>query len=68
MKPVNVNDNQVVFTLEAKCRDCYRCLKVCPVKAIKMMNNQAYVVEERCIACGTCIRECPQGAKTYRND
>lgn len=68
MKPVSNSDNQVVFTLSAKCRDCYRCLKVCPVKAIKMVDNQAYVVEERCIACGTCIRECPQGAKTYRSD
>lgn len=59
---------QVVFTNKAVCRDCYRCLRSCPVKAIRMRNSQAYVVEERCISCGTCIRECPQQAKTYRND
>ncbi len=58
----------IVFTNKARCRDCHRCLRVCPVKAIRMQNGQAYVVPERCIACGTCIRECPQGAKTYRRD
>ena len=58
----------VVYTNKAHCRDCYRCLRVCPVKAIRMENGQAYVVPERCISCGTCIRECPQGAKQFRND
>lgn len=60
--------NQVVYTNKARCRDCYRCVRVCPVKAIRMQGAQASVVEERCIACGTCIRECPQGAKMFRND
>lgn len=59
---------QVVFTNKARCRDCYRCVRVCPVKAIRMHGQQAFVVPERCIACGTCIRECPQGAKSFRND
>jgi iron only hydrogenase large subunit-like protein len=59
---------QIVFTLTARCRDCYRCLRNCPVKAIRMQKGQAYVDEKRCIACGTCIRECPQGAKTFRHD
>lgn len=62
------NERQVVFTNKAHCRDCYRCLRVCPVKAIRMENGQAYVVPELCISCGTCIRECPQGAKQFRND
>ncbi|MBX7257252.1 MAG: 4Fe-4S binding protein [Candidatus Hydrogenedentes bacterium] len=59
---------QVVFTNRARCRDCYRCLRACPVKAIRMHKGQAFVVEERCISCGTCIRECPQHAKTFRHD
>jgi iron only hydrogenase large subunit-like protein/uncharacterized Fe-S cluster-containing protein len=60
--------SQVVFTDKARCRDCYRCLRVCPVKAIELHDGQARVVPRRCIACGTCIRECPQHAKSYRND
>ncbi len=62
------HSEQVVFTNKAACRDCYRCLRVCPVKAIRLRNGQAYVVEDRCISCGTCIRECPQRAKTFRRD
>lgn len=58
----------VIFTNKARCRDCYRCVRVCPVKAIRMHAGQAYVVDDRCIGCGTCIRECPQKAKSYRND
>jgi len=58
----------VIFTNEARCRDCYRCVRVCPVKAIKVEGNQARVDPQRCIVCGTCVRECPQGAKTYRRD
>ncbi|MDR2979272.1 MAG: 4Fe-4S binding protein [Bacteroidales bacterium] len=58
----------VVYTTKAKCRDCYRCVRVCPVNAIKMESGQAQVVTENCIACGTCIIECPQHAKTYTTD
>lgn len=64
----NDTGKQVVFTNKARCRDCYRCVRVCPVKAIQMRDGQAYVVDSRCIGCGTCVRECPQGAKSYRND
>lgn len=62
------NPSQVVFTNKARCRDCYRCVRVCPVKAISMHKGQAFVEEDRCLACGTCIRECPQGAKQFRSD
>jgi len=64
----NSSRSPVVFTNKAECRDCYRCLRQCPVKAIRMDNGQASVDPERCVACGTCIRECPQGAKQFRND
>jgi iron only hydrogenase large subunit-like protein/uncharacterized Fe-S cluster-containing protein len=60
--------SEIVFTRKAKCRDCHRCVRACPVKAIRVIDGQAQVVAERCIGCGTCIRECPQHAKAYRND
>jgi len=59
---------QVVFTNQARCHDCYRCVRICPVKAIVVKDGQAFIDEARCLSCGTCIRECPQGAKTYRID
>ncbi len=57
----------VIYTVTANCQDCYRCVRVCPVKAIKVKNGQAYIEDSLCIKCGTCIRECPQGAKTVRS-
>ncbi len=58
----------VVYTNKAKCRDCNRCVRVCPVNAIKIENGQAQVIPELCIDCGTCVVECPQHAKTYNHD
>jgi PAS domain S-box-containing protein len=58
----------IVFTNKARCRDCYKCLRACPVKAIRVQEGQARVVAEDCIACGTCVRACPQGAKQVRDD
>ncbi len=65
---MRTNVKKVVYTNRAKCRDCYRCIRVCPVKAIEMKDGQASVLEELCIDCGTCIANCPQQAKTYRRD
>jgi iron only hydrogenase large subunit-like protein/uncharacterized Fe-S cluster-containing protein len=66
--PTPQRAGQVVFTNKARCRDCYRCVRVCPVKAVRMEQGQAFVEESRCITCGTCIRECPQQAKSFRSD
>jgi iron only hydrogenase large subunit-like protein/uncharacterized Fe-S cluster-containing protein len=61
-------DDQILFTNKARCRDCYRCLRNCPVNAIKMKDGQASVQADRCIYCGTCLKECPQNAKQFRRD
>lgn len=62
------NKKHVVYTNKAKCRDCNRCVRVCPVNAIKIEKGQAQVIPERCIDCGTCVIECPQHAKTYNHN
>lgn len=58
----------IITTNKARCRDCYRCVRICPVKAIRISEGQAQVDPERCLACGTCVRECPQKAKQVRCD
>ncbi len=58
----------VIYTEKINCQDCYKCIKVCPVKSIKVEDFSASVIEETCIYCGKCIIACPVGAKKYRND
>ncbi len=65
---IPTDDELVVWTHAAHCRDCNRCVRACPVKAIRVRDGQASIDAERCIRCGTCVRECPQQAKQYRHD
>lgn len=58
----------VINFSRANCKNCYKCIRACPVKAIRMKNDQAEIVDERCITCGTCLTICPQNAKTIKSD
>lgn len=53
---------------KANCKNCYKCLRACPVKAIKFKNEQAEIEEDRCIACGHCLSICPQNARKVLTD
>ena len=53
---------------KADCKNCYKCLRSCPVKAIKFENQQATIDEERCIECGHCLTICPQNAREIKSD
>lgn len=57
-----------VYTEEASCQDCYKCLRACPVKAIQVGSGHAQVRAEACIACGRCVAACPPKAKRVRDD
>jgi len=57
-----------VYTELAECHDCYKCIRKCPVKSIKVEKGQASILFERCIYCGRCVKSCPSHAKHYRND
>jgi len=57
-----------VHTVYEKCLDCYKCIRMCPVKAIKVVKGQAHIMYERCICCGRCVNNCPTNAKRYRSD
>lgn len=52
----------------ANCKSCYKCLRYCPVKAIKIKNEQAEIDQERCIGCGHCLIVCPQNARYIKSD
>ena len=59
---------QLMNFKEANCKNCYKCVRACPVKAIQFQGHQAVIVEERCIACGQCFLVCPQNARDLKSD
>ena len=63
-----MNRLEPVYTEKAQCQDCYKCVRRCPVKAIKIKENSAAVVPELCILCGQCVNVCPVDAKRIRRD
>lgn len=63
-----MNSTYPVYTLTNECHDCYKCIRECPVKAIKIENGHASVIPEKCVACGNCVKTCPSNAKRVRND
>lgn len=56
-----------VYTEPENCQDCYKCIRECPVKAIRVEGNKASIIDERCIFCGHCTQVCPTGAKKVRD-
>ncbi len=59
---------QPIYTELSNCRDCYKCVRNCPVKAIQIKDAHAEIIYDRCTFCGTCVNECPNGVKQIRND
>lgn len=48
---------------KSNCKNCYKCIRHCPVKSIRFSGNQAYIIGDECILCGQCFVVCPQNAK-----
>jgi len=57
-----------IYTEQNECQDCFKCVRECPVKAIKIGNSCATIIQESCLACGHCVGVCPSGAKRVRDD
>ena len=55
---------QKCLTLKkSNCKNCYKCIRHCPVKSIRFSGNQAHIINSECILCGHCFVVCPQNAK-----
>ena len=53
---------------KSNCKNCYKCIRNCPVKAIRFSGNQAHIIGNECILCGQCFVVCPQNAKEIVNE
>lgn len=59
---------KVIDFKNASCKHCYKCVRSCSVKAIKVKDAQATIMDDHCVLCGTCLEVCPQNAKTFVSD
>lgn len=57
-----------VTAINENCKNCHRCIRQCPVKAIRFTDNRAYVIWEDCVLCGRCFLVCPQHSKRISNE
>ena len=53
---------------KSNCKNCYKCIRHCPVKAIRFSGNQAHIIGNECILCGHCFVVCPQNAKEIASE
>ncbi len=53
---------------KSNCKNCYKCIRHCPVKAIRFSGNQAHIIGNECILCGQCFVVCPQNAKEISSE
>ncbi len=53
---------------KSNCMNCYKCIRHCPVKAIRFSGGQAHIINNECILCGQCFVVCPKNAKEIVNE
>ncbi len=60
--------NDYLALKKSNCKNCYKCIRNCPVKSIRFSEHQAHIIPDECVLCGMCFVTCPQNAKQVRND
>lgn len=58
----------IIGLKEANCKNCYKCIRSCPVKSIKYKDDKVQIISDGCIYCGKCLLVCPQNAKYVNSD
>ena len=56
----------IIEIIKSNCKDCYKCIKHCPVNAISYSDNRVCIDFDKCILDGTCVNVCPQKAKKVK--
>ncbi len=58
----------LIRSIPENCRFCYACIRICPVKALRSVEEEYFdLIDERCINCGLCVEACTQSALLYEN-
>ena len=63
--PEKKNNNSPYFRGKPTVKGCIKCgtcIKVCPTRAIEIVDNEFKIDLKRCIFCGNCHFYCPKSA------
>lgn len=47
------------------CNNCGKCISVCPVHAITLVDNKIVTDAEKCTLCCACVKMCPNKARVF---
>jgi iron only hydrogenase large subunit-like protein len=67
---MNLKTTKPVLRIDdARCRNSYSCVRVCPVNAIEVRPQKDHptILPERCIGCGLCFVSCSPRAIEFRD-
>lgn len=48
---------------KSNCKNCYKCIRSCPVKSIRFSGDLAHIIADECVLCGQCYVVCPHNAQ-----
>ncbi len=68
MEQTALDASPLISHPKESCTECWGCVRVCPVKAIRVIGGRSEVVREKCVACGLCVTECGRGGHIVRDD
>lgn len=59
---------ECLISKKSNCKNCYKCIRNCPIKSIGFTGEQASILQGECVLCGKCVSVCPQHVKQIRDD
>lgn len=57
-----------IYTEASECAHCYKCIRLCALKAIQVEDGTPQIRAADCVFCGNCVSACHSKAKRIRDD
>jgi diguanylate cyclase (GGDEF)-like protein len=61
-------DEFLIGSAPDDCKECWGCVRYCPARAVRVVNNHSEIITEKCVKCGLCVSECGSCGHSVRDD